>query len=156
MVSSAGSLVIAISMLVFAHNFWRSWKRGEVASGDPWDGRTLEWSIPSPPPEYNFREIPTVHSRDAFWHQKYTEGPDGRAVPISPGNVASNDEGEGEAHGIHMPSPSYFPPVAAFGLFLLGVGLISHYAVSVVGTLILLVGVYGWTIEPATEPDQSH
>ncbi len=37
---------------------------------DPWDGRTLEWSIASPPPEYNFAVIPTVHSRDAFWAMK--------------------------------------------------------------------------------------
>jgi cytochrome o ubiquinol oxidase subunit 1 len=37
---------------------------------DPWDGRTLEWSIASPPPEYNFAVIPTVHSRDAFWEMK--------------------------------------------------------------------------------------
>lgn len=39
-------------------------------TGDPWDGRTLEWSIPSPPPEYNFAVIPHVESRDAFWQMK--------------------------------------------------------------------------------------
>ena len=39
-------------------------------TGDPWDGRTLEWSIPSPPPVYNFAVIPTVTSRDAFWELK--------------------------------------------------------------------------------------
>lgn len=36
-------------------------------TGDPWDGRTLEWSISSPPPIYNFALIPEVHDRDAFW-----------------------------------------------------------------------------------------
>lgn len=39
-------------------------------TGDPWNGRTLEWSIPSPPPFYNFATLPTVHSRDAFWEMK--------------------------------------------------------------------------------------
>lgn len=39
-------------------------------TGDPWNGRTLEWSTPSPPPHYNFAIIPTVHSRDAFWEMK--------------------------------------------------------------------------------------
>lgn len=39
-------------------------------TGDPWDGRTLEWSTSSPPPFYNFAVIPQVHSRDAFWRMK--------------------------------------------------------------------------------------
>ena len=39
-------------------------------TGDPWDGRTLEWSTASPPPFYNFAFIPEVHTRDAFWEMK--------------------------------------------------------------------------------------
>jgi cytochrome o ubiquinol oxidase subunit 1 len=39
-------------------------------TGDPWNGRTLEWSIPSPPPFYNFSRIPVVRDRDAFWEMK--------------------------------------------------------------------------------------
>ncbi len=39
-------------------------------TGDPWNGRTLEWAIPSPPPAYNFTEIPIVTGRDAFWEMK--------------------------------------------------------------------------------------
>lgn len=39
-------------------------------TGDPWDGRTLEWSIPSPAPFYNFAVTPVVHHRDEFWHWK--------------------------------------------------------------------------------------
>jgi cytochrome o ubiquinol oxidase subunit 1 len=39
-------------------------------TGDPWNGRTLEWSIPSPAPFYNFAQVPVVHSRDPFWEQK--------------------------------------------------------------------------------------
>jgi cytochrome o ubiquinol oxidase subunit 1 len=39
-------------------------------TGDPWNGRTLEWAIPSPPPAYNFADIPTVTGRDAFWEMK--------------------------------------------------------------------------------------
>ena len=39
-------------------------------SGDPWNGRTLEWSISSPPPVYNFAKIPEVLSRDDFWETK--------------------------------------------------------------------------------------
>jgi cytochrome o ubiquinol oxidase subunit 1 len=39
-------------------------------TGDPWDGRSLEWSTPSPAPFYNFINIPQVTTRDAFWEMK--------------------------------------------------------------------------------------
>jgi cytochrome o ubiquinol oxidase subunit I len=47
---------------------------------DPWDGRTLEWSIPSPPPFYNFAIEPVVHERDDFWDKKYNRAPE--AAPV--------------------------------------------------------------------------
>jgi len=40
-------------------------------TGDPWNGRTLEWSTSSPAPFYNFAILPEVHDRDAFWDMKY-------------------------------------------------------------------------------------
>ena len=39
-------------------------------TGDPWDGRTLEWSTSSPPPDYNFAFTPVVHDNDAWWDMK--------------------------------------------------------------------------------------
>ncbi|HEU4669610.1 MAG TPA: cbb3-type cytochrome c oxidase subunit I [Dyella sp.] len=44
--------------------------RNRVTVGDPWDGRSLEWSTSSPPPEYNFAKLPQVQGRDAFWAMK--------------------------------------------------------------------------------------
>ncbi len=44
-------------------------------TGDPWDGRTLEWATPSPPPFYNFDVIPKVRSREAFWEMKHLHHP---------------------------------------------------------------------------------
>lgn len=50
------------------------WKRKQNRVGnDPWDGRTLEWSTNSPPPEYVFATIPTVTTRDAFWEMKQSK-----------------------------------------------------------------------------------
>ncbi|HTM67821.1 MAG TPA: cbb3-type cytochrome c oxidase subunit I [Candidatus Binatia bacterium] len=48
----------------------RNKKKLADVSGDPWDGRTLEWSTPSPPPFYNFAIVPEVRDRDAFWEMK--------------------------------------------------------------------------------------
>ncbi len=78
-VATLGSFLIALSVLVFIYNLWVSRKSPHVGD-DPWDARTLEWTIPSPPPEYNFKEVPTVTARDDFWHRKYTEDENGRAV----------------------------------------------------------------------------
>jgi len=159
MISSIGTLIILVSILVFLHNFFRSVRKGEVAGNDPWDGRTLEWSIPSPPPEYNFVTIPTVHGRDPFWEEKH---PSGGVPAVGSGEADStgqpahgeNHGVEEEHHGIHMPSPSYLPLVAAVGLGLAGYGLIYHFALAAVGVGIMLVGISGWSMEPAAEPSE--
>ncbi|MFN3430150.1 MAG: hypothetical protein ACK46X_09360, partial [Candidatus Sericytochromatia bacterium] len=38
--------------------------------GDPWDGRTLEWGLPSPPPFFNFAQLPDVSGEEAYWSIK--------------------------------------------------------------------------------------
>lgn len=53
----------------------RDRKKNEDTTGDPWNGRTLEWSIPSPPPIYNFAIIPTVDQRDPLWAIKRGQAP---------------------------------------------------------------------------------
>jgi cytochrome c oxidase subunit 1 len=65
--STWGAYMLAVGMVVFVYNFFRSMKNGAVAGNDPWGASTLEWSIPSPPPEYNFARIPRVTSRVPLW-----------------------------------------------------------------------------------------
>ncbi|MDF2235316.1 cbb3-type cytochrome c oxidase subunit I [Albimonas sp. CAU 1670] len=62
----AGVACLAVQLVVSVR------RRAELASplGDPWNGRTLEWSVPSPPPEWNFAVIPKVEDRDAFFEAK--------------------------------------------------------------------------------------
>ena len=93
MFATIGSFVIAVSVLVFIYNLWIS-RRHPAAGDDPWDARTLEWSIPSPPPEYNFADIPVVTARDDFWHQKYTEDESGRPVRRTPIQTSPEEETE--------------------------------------------------------------
>ena len=99
LVSTVGAFLLGASMHGFSlHNAFRSLRKGEPAGNDPWDGRTLEWSIASPPPVYNFVSIPTVHSRDAFWDQKYGNGEYGAPVPVA-GGAETGHTSEGEDHG---------------------------------------------------------
>jgi cytochrome c oxidase subunit I len=154
LISTIGAFTIATSILIFMINFVISLIRGEKAGNDPWDGRTLEWAIPSPPPAYNFAEIPQVHARDEFWHQKYQEDEAGKAIPVVAGGADGHeDEHASDGHGIHLPSPSFWPLISAFGFPLIALGMLYDYALVAVGVTILFVGVYGWAIEPPTETD---
>jgi cytochrome c oxidase subunit 1 len=161
LVSTIGAFVIAISVLVFLVNAIASFRKPKQMEADPWDARTLEWATSSPPPDYNFEEIPVVHSRDDLWHRKYAETEGGRVVPVAAGgsgDAATIDEHAGEhgangggGHAIHMPSPSYFPLIAAAGFPIAGYGLIFGVPAVVVGLVIALAGFFGWALEPSAE-----
>jgi cytochrome c oxidase subunit 1 len=165
LVATVGSFVIATSILVFIINVIRTMRRPERAGADPWDARTIEWMTPSPPPEYNFAEIPLVTSRDDLWHRKYAEDEQGRPVlrELAPGEPADGEaagdaevSGEhGGGHGIHMPSPSYYPLVASLGLPVIAYGLIyKTWYVAALGALGIVASLYGWALEPQTEPTE--
>jgi cytochrome c oxidase subunit 1 len=78
LVVTAGVLVQAVGLAYFLWNLVSSLRHGEPAGDDPWDAWTLEWATTSPPPEYDFEEIPTVHSRRPLWDLKHPGDPDGR------------------------------------------------------------------------------
>jgi cytochrome c oxidase subunit 1 len=65
--STFGTGFLIVGTAIFLWNFFRSFKTGAPAGNDPWGAPTLEWSIPSPPPEYNFARIPRVTSRVPLW-----------------------------------------------------------------------------------------
>jgi cytochrome c oxidase subunit 1 len=166
LVSTIGAFTIAFSVSVFLINIFVSNRRSSPrAPADPWDGRALEWSIPSPPPHYNFAEIPEVHSEDDFWHRKYTEDVDGRLVRIQGAAVAENGHGDGHddhPEGIHLPSPSYFPLVASLGLPIMAYGMVygrdagQNYVITAIGALVVLTGLFAWAMEPSVEPEEHH
>ena len=62
-------LAIAVQLLQLGVSIWHRKKRLDT-TGDPWNGRTLEWSVPSPAPFYNFAVTPVVSSRDPWWEEK--------------------------------------------------------------------------------------
>ncbi|MBO8171356.1 MAG: cytochrome c oxidase subunit I [Bacillaceae bacterium] len=111
-VSTIGALIMGVATIVFAINIVMTFVKGEKAPADPWDGRTLEWSIPSPPPEYNFKQTPLVKGIDAFWIEKMQGNKE--MTPAEP------------LGDIHMPSPSILPFIMSLGFFIASFGFIYH------------------------------
>ena len=130
-VATVGAFIIALSFVVFMVNVAKTTRSGAPAPADPWDARTLEWTISSPPPVYNFATIPTVHDRDDFWIAKYGDGhgtPPRKAAPAAHVDPKS----------IHMPPPSYWPLLLAAAIaFTISGLLISMYQVILGGLLTL-------------------
>jgi cytochrome o ubiquinol oxidase subunit 1 len=72
-IALGGALLIALGILCFIIQLYVSYKNRDSLrdeTGDPWHGRTLEWSTSSPPPQYNFAFTPRVYDIDAWWHMK--------------------------------------------------------------------------------------
>jgi cytochrome c oxidase subunit I len=128
--------------------------RGERVGRDVWDGRTLEWSIPNPPPEYNFRVIPTVHARDAWWYEKHHRDEIEK-------EKADHAKSEDEHGGIHMPFGSFWPLVTSAGILIGSIGISAIDAdwehpgmhlklgLTLLGGLVMFIGIYFWSIEGA-------
>jgi len=82
-VAAVGAGIVALGIAAFLMQLWVSWRNRAAlrdVTGDPWHGRTLEWSTSSPPPDYNFAFTPVVHDHDAWYdmkqrgHQRPTQG----------------------------------------------------------------------------------
>lgn len=162
-VATIGAIILGLGVAVFLYNAIWSLFKGEKAGMDPWDGATLEWACPNPPPIYNFAVEPTVHSRDAWWAAKrrpqaveaYREHAQvavaGQTVAVAhiEEHHPSEEESRGAngGHDIHIPNPSFFPLIAALGLTCMMAGLIFGYALSIAGGIYLLVAIGGWAME---------
>ncbi|WP_067932869.1 cytochrome aa3 quinol oxidase subunit I [Alicyclobacillus kakegawensis] len=132
LVSTIGAYLMGIGFLFIVAQILYSIRYGERdVTGDIWDGRTLEWSLPSPVPHYNFAVIPTITSRDAWWEMKQT----GQTQALRP----SADE----IAPIHMPKNSGRPFILSACFFVAGFGFVFEWfwlaALGLLGVVICLI-----------------
>ncbi|MEZ5143068.1 MAG: cytochrome c oxidase subunit I, partial [Acidimicrobiales bacterium] len=155
-IATIGAFTLATSVLLFLINIFYSKAKAKhlpPPGPDPWDARTIEWMIPSPTPEYNFDPTPTITRVDDFWYRKYADTPDHRLVRIA---RTEDVVQTGDGSGVHLPSPSYWPIIVAFGIPVICYGLIFSWWLCLIGGLITVVGLYGWALEPPDDPDVVH
>lgn len=111
-IAGVGVMILCLGVLFqIAQIAYSVWKRDELrdTTGDPWNGRTLEWSVPSPVPVYSFASTPEVHERDAWWVAKQSKT-----------HTAPRYE------DVHLPKNSMLGIVIAAGAFMAGFGIVWH------------------------------
>jgi len=104
--STIGAFILGTAIALWLVNVLYSLKAGRPSGTDPWDARTLEWSMSLPPPPYNFERLPLVRGRDPWWLEK--KSGDGR-MPPAPDPHRSSE-------GVWMPAPSALPALLALGM----------------------------------------
>jgi cytochrome c oxidase subunit I len=71
--SSIGSYITGLGVLVTVANLYRSFRHGEIAGDNPWDAQTLEWACSSPPPDHNFEALPPIRSERPVWDANHPD-----------------------------------------------------------------------------------
>jgi cytochrome c oxidase subunit I+III len=142
--ASLGALIIAVSVVCFIVNVFRSLRHGERASADPWGGGTLEWATASPPPACNFEAIPVVGGRDPLWE------PEGRPGHVAGLAVDSREvlmttvlDARPEKRD-SFPEPTIWPLLSALATTLFFIGSIFTPWAVLWGSIPIGIAVTGW------------
>lgn len=140
-VATIGAFLLGIGVfIVFLDVVITIMSKKRKCGPDPWNARTLEWSLPTPVPTYNFAATPIVSSRDCWWEHKHGE----KQLEYEPV----------DSHGIHMPSQSWFPLLCGIGFTVFGISMAMMAAgvphagyVAIGGLLTVTLGIYLWALE---------
>ncbi|HET9728161.1 MAG TPA: cytochrome c oxidase subunit I [Acidimicrobiia bacterium] len=157
LIETIGGFLFGVGALLTLINFLWSRRYGEPAPANPWHADSLEWSVPSPPPEYNFASTPIVSSRHPLWEQQplpvaataATDGGHTRALTVD--GAADRDMAETTVFDARpegpwpVPPDTYLPFFVAVGLTGIFAALLAHVVLlGVAGVVVALVSLLRW------------
>jgi cytochrome c oxidase subunit I len=151
LLTSIGAFVFACGVLLFFINVLKSARTGALAGKNPWDAPSLEWSVPSPPPAYNFSIIPTVASRHPLWEDRL--GDHGIVSSLDRGMLldthrealASTPLDATPDMILEMPQDSFAPVLLVLGLSVIFIGLLLKVWVAAgAGAVIVIAALISW------------
>jgi len=87
-ISTTGAFLMGASMLFFIWNIYHTYRFTGEVDADPWNGRTLEWTVGSPAPEHPFEPMPRIDSLDAYWYAKINKKQLPEAEEVRPSPIA--------------------------------------------------------------------
>ncbi len=163
MLATIGAFVFAFGVLLTLANFIWSRSHGEVAPPDPWRADSLEWVTSSPPPDYNFAQIPIVESRHPLWDQDpmpvSTSGSDratralGREGALRKETPLTSGLRAEPSDTMEVPDETYLPFVLGSGIAVLFVALLAQaLLIGIVGGVLAAVGLLHWAWRTAETP----
>jgi cytochrome c oxidase subunit I len=151
MVTTIGSFLFAVGVLLLLVNIARSLRGGAEAGPDPWGGPTLEWAISSPPPPYNFAVIPTIASRHPLWEEALDEeevrSSIHRGMLLAHGKeaLATTPMDAQPERIVEMPEDRIAPFALALGMLVLLFGLLHQGPwLTVLGALFVAAALLAW------------
>lgn len=135
--STVGAYMMGLGFVFMVYQIIWSIKNGtRDLTGDPWNGRSLEWSLPSPAPLYNFARLPQVHGKDEWWEIKQ------KKASISQGQTAATEDLP-PIEPIHMPKDSAIPFIMSVFFFIAGFGFVFTWiwmgVIGMIGVFISLI-----------------
>jgi cytochrome c oxidase subunit 1/cytochrome c oxidase subunit I+III len=158
LLATIGGFVLAVGILVVVVNVFWSRRRGAPAGPDPWGGNTLEWSISSPPPHFNFAVIPTVRSANPNWDLPDREEDlrrleDGELVLAEGHETLQSTVLDADVDKVlEMPSESPWPLLLALALLALFTALlVDLWTAAVVGGGLVAAALASWHYEQPME-----
>lgn len=142
--STYGVYTIVVATLIFVYNFFRSLKKGDLAGPNPWGAPSVEWTIPSPAPSYNYATLPTVSSRYPMW--------EGKPADIESAKINQQTGKTATQLGIILPYNTIKPMLAAAAMCVMFAGLMINAWWLVGGAIAMAFCFFAWLASPL-EPE---